>query len=149
MCLRSLTVVSCDRFAIVCSLIRSIAVEEAKATQKAAEDAVRSATAREAAVVAVGQRAAARVVEARQAVWKLADAERRKRETGGSREEGWEGVAGRSNGAARSRYGEGGGVVEARETHLGSTVSATELCRRVYEIQERRKRVVSLLLLQH
>lgn len=114
---------------------------EAKAAHKAAEDAVRSATAREEALVAVGEKAAARAQEARQAVWKLSEAERKKRSEESSRG----GESGSSNGsAARLGYGDGGAVVEPRETHLGNTVSATELCRRVREIQERRKRVVRL-----
>ena len=110
------------------------AAEKARAAQKASEDAVHAAKAREMSAVAAGEKATLRAVKAREAVWKLVDEDRRKRGLSGlgGAGGGWD-----ENGAPRG-YG------EIRETHLGCTLAATDLCRRVHEIQQRRKRVVSL-----
>lgn len=92
-----------------------------------------AAKAREITAIVAGEKATLRAVKARQAVWNLVDEERRKR--------GMDGVAGGDD-----RWGENGaprGYGELTDTHLGCTFAATDLCRRVHEIQERRKRVVS------
>lgn len=92
----------------------------------------------EAMAIAAGERAVARAIEARQTVWKLVDADRRRRGLG---------PAAGSNGGGGGPWSPFGGEGRERETHLGSTAAAADLCQRVLQIQERRKRVVSLCLL--
>lgn len=115
------------------------AAEEARAAQKTADDAVHAAKAREIAAIMAGEKATVRAVKAREVVWKLVDEDRRKR-----------GLYGIGVGDGRRCDENGvptGGYGETRETHLGGTVAATELCRRVREIQQRRKRVVSFFFM--
>lgn len=110
------------------------AAEEARSAQKAAEDTVRAAKTREAAAITAGEKATLRAVNARHAVWKLVDEDRRKRGLDAVGEDRWG-----DNGAL-------GGHGDLMDTHLGCTAAATELCRRVNDIQERRKRIVSRLI---